>query len=70
VENFIDLFSGDAFTLQSLTAAINDIDHVPDRAGRLVFSNADVARPVNTLDRPASRPTSASNVAPWVGPTQ
>jgi len=49
VENFVDLFSGDAFTLQSLTAAINDIDHVPDRSGRLVFANADVAKPVNTL---------------------
>ena len=49
MENFVDLFSGDAFTLQSLTAAINDIDHVPDRSGRLVFANADVAKPVNTL---------------------
>jgi hypothetical protein len=47
--NFADLFSGDAFSLESLTAAINDIDHIPDRAGQLVFANADVMKPVNTL---------------------
>jgi hypothetical protein len=46
---FLDLFSDDAFTLQSLTAAINDIDHIPSRAGTLVFANTDVVKPVNTV---------------------
>jgi Phage major capsid protein E len=35
---FPDIFNDDAFTLVSLTAAINNIDHVPGRAGDLVFA--------------------------------
>lgn len=35
---FTDIFSDDAFSLIALTAAINNVDHVPDRAGTLVFS--------------------------------
>ena len=50
MSNFADLFSGDAFTLESMIAAINDIDHIPSRAGQLVFAHRDVTAPVNTLD--------------------
>lgn len=34
---FTDIFSDDAFSLIALTAAINNVDHVPDRAGQLAF---------------------------------
>lgn len=44
---FPDIFNDDAFSLTSLTAAINDIDHVPGRAGELVF--AGLGEGVNTL---------------------
>lgn len=36
--DFMDIFNDDAFSLTSLTAAINNIDHVPGRAGELVFA--------------------------------
>jgi hypothetical protein len=35
--NFLDIFNDDAFSLVSLTATINNVDHVPGRAGALVF---------------------------------
>ncbi|KYH03606.1 hypothetical protein SE91_30100 [Bradyrhizobium sp. DOA1] len=44
-----DLFSGDAFELASLTAAINNVDHIPGRAGQLVFSDSYVTKPISTL---------------------
>jgi hypothetical protein len=34
----MDIFNDDAFSLVSLTAAINNIDHVPGRVGELVFA--------------------------------
>lgn len=34
----VDIFSDDAFSLISMTAAINEVDHVPGRAGQLVFA--------------------------------
>lgn len=33
----LDIFNDDAFSLSTLTAAINNIDHVPGRVGDLVF---------------------------------
>ena len=48
-DNFLDMFSGDAFTMQSLSAAINEVDHIPGRAGQLVFSDPEVLKPVSTL---------------------
>jgi hypothetical protein len=33
----VDIFSDDAFSMTSLTAGINNIDHVPGRAGDLAF---------------------------------
>jgi hypothetical protein len=44
--NFMDIFNDDAFSVTSLTAAINNIDHVPGRAG-MAFEGA--GRGVNTL---------------------
>ncbi|MCK1494452.1 major capsid protein [Bradyrhizobium sp. 180] len=44
-----DPFSGDAFELSSLTAAINDVDHIPGRAGQLVFADSKVSKPISTL---------------------
>lgn len=44
---FPDIFNDDAFSLTSLTAAINEIDHVPGRAGELVF--AGVGEGVNNI---------------------
>jgi hypothetical protein len=44
-----DLFSSDGFSLQSLTAAINEIDHVPARSGQLVFAREGVTEGVTTL---------------------
>jgi Phage major capsid protein E len=37
--NFADVFSDDAFSLVSLTDAVNKIDHVPGRAGELAFAS-------------------------------
>jgi len=42
----LDIFNNDAFSLISLTAAINKIDHIPGRAGELAFSG--VGSGVNT----------------------
>lgn len=36
-ELFADIFADDAFSMTSLTAGINNIDHVPGRAGDLAF---------------------------------
>lgn len=44
---FMDIFNDDAFTLTSLTATMNNIDHVPGRAGELAFVGA--AEGVSTL---------------------
>ena len=35
---FMDIFNDDAFSLVSMTAAVNDIDSIPGRAGELVFN--------------------------------
>lgn len=43
-----DLFSSDAFSFTSLTAAINEIDHIPQRAGVLTFMDHGVTKPVST----------------------
>jgi hypothetical protein len=44
-----DIFNNDAFSMVQLTAAINEIDHVPGRAGELVFTAPDVSKGVETL---------------------
>lgn len=44
-----NLFTGDAFEMASLTAAINDVDHIPGRAGQLVFADSKVTKPISTL---------------------
>lgn len=36
--NHMDIFNDDAFSLQSMTATINNIDHVPGRVGELCFA--------------------------------
>lgn len=38
MDNFMDIFNDDAFGLVSMVAAINDIDHIPGRAGELAFA--------------------------------
>lgn len=43
-----DLFSSDAFSLTSLTAAINEVDHVPQRSGVLAFASEKVTKPIST----------------------
>ena len=43
----IDIFNDDSFSEIQMTAAINEIDHVPGRAGELVF--AGVGQGVDTL---------------------
>jgi len=45
--NHMDIFNDDAFSLVSLTAAINNLDFVPGRIGELAF--AGVAEGVNSL---------------------
>src|SRR5262245_13255861 len=45
---FPDIFRDDAFSMMTLTAAVNDIDHVPGRAGELVFTAQGVSRGVET----------------------
>jgi len=47
--NFLDIFNDDAFSMLSLTAAINNIDHVPGRAGDLVFTGENVGEGVPAL---------------------
>lgn len=44
--NHMAIFEDDAFSLESMTAAINNIDYVPGRAGELAF--AGVAEGINT----------------------
>ena len=44
-----DIFTDPAFSLTSMIAAINDVDHIPDRAGTLVFAERDVMKGVPTL---------------------
>jgi hypothetical protein len=36
----MDIFNDDAFSLISMTAAINEVDHVPGRAGEMAFVGA------------------------------
>jgi hypothetical protein len=43
----LDIFNDDAFSVTSLTAALNKIDHVPGRAGALAF--AGVGQGISTL---------------------
>lgn len=38
MDNFLDIFSDDAFGLVSMVAAINNIDNIPGRAGQLAFA--------------------------------
>jgi hypothetical protein len=38
MDNLIDIFSGDAFTLEALTDALSKIDHVPGQAGAAAFA--------------------------------
>lgn len=38
MENFMDIFSDDAFGLVSMVAAVNNIDNIPGRAGALAFA--------------------------------
>lgn len=37
MDNMIDIFSGDAFSLEALTDALSKIDHVPGQAGAAAF---------------------------------
>ena len=46
---FMDIFNDDAFSLISLTAAINEMDHVPDRAGQLAFAGVGEGVPTDTV---------------------
>ena len=34
----MDIFNDDAFSLVNMVAAINNVDHVPGRAGELAFA--------------------------------
>jgi Phage major capsid protein E len=47
--NVANLWADDGFSAASLTAAINDIDHIPSRAGAVVFDDPDVFKGVNTI---------------------
>jgi hypothetical protein len=49
MENFMDIFNDDAFSLISLTAAINNVDHVPGRAGELAFAGTSRGVAVTTV---------------------
>ncbi|MFL9499224.1 major capsid protein [Rhodopseudomonas palustris] len=44
--NWLDIFNDDAFSLTSMVKAMNDVEHVPSRAGELVFVGT--AEGVNT----------------------
>lgn len=46
---FTDFFNDDAFSLIALTAAINENDHVPGRAGTLAFAGAGEGVAVTTI---------------------
>ncbi len=45
----LDIFGNDAFSVLRLTAAINEIDHVPGRAGQLAFVGVGAGVPVTTI---------------------
>jgi hypothetical protein len=45
----MDIFNDDAFSLISMTAAINNIDHVPGRAGELCFVGTGEGVPTTTV---------------------
>ena len=45
----LDIFNNDAFSVIQLTAAINEIDHVPGRAGELAFVGVGAGVPVTTI---------------------
>lgn len=45
----LDIFNDDAFSVVTLTAGINDIDHIPDRAGQLAFVGAGQGVPTTTI---------------------
>lgn len=46
---FTDIFNDDAFSLIAMTAAINNIDHVPGRAGELCFVGNGEGVPTTTV---------------------
>jgi hypothetical protein len=50
-----DLFSNDAFSVTSMIAAINDVDHIPSRAGERVFANSDVMQGIPTINAAVER---------------
>ncbi|EKS29379.1 major capsid protein [Afipia felis] len=45
----IDIFNDDAFSMTSLTAGINNLDHVPGRAGDLAFTGVGEGVATNTV---------------------
>lgn len=49
MDSFTDIFNDDAFSLIALTAAINNVDHVPGRAGELCFVGVGEGVPVTTV---------------------
>lgn len=51
--NFADVFSDDAFSALSLTAAVNEIDHIPGLAGQLAFAGtaASISTTKCTIER-------------------
>lgn len=51
--NIIDIFNDDAFSTSTLTDSINNLEHVPGRAGQVVFAQLEPgvdAHGVSTLD--------------------
>ncbi|MCK1668627.1 major capsid protein [Bradyrhizobium sp. 153] len=60
--NFADIFGDDAFSLTSMIAAINEVDHVPSRAGELAF--AGTAEGVNTTSIVIERKGEALTLVP------
>ena len=45
----LDIFNNDAFSVISLTAGINSLDHIPGRAGELAFVGAAQGVPTTTI---------------------
>lgn len=69
---FADVFAGDAFSAKALTAAINNLDFVPGRAGQLVFQKADVTKPLSVTKVAVEYKDSALTLIPTTphgGPT-
>jgi hypothetical protein len=62
MDNFMDIFSDDAFGLVSMVAAVNNIDHVPGRAGQTAF--AGVGSGVNTTTVAIERKGTALSLVP------